>query len=304
MSGLRRLVVTGATGKQGGGLINALLDLSPQPFEIYAVTRNTTSGGSKALASKGVKLIQGDFENAEQIFKQVEKPWGLFSVTMPLGGAKKEEVQGKAMTKAALDAGIQHIIFTATDRGAQSDTDPTPIPHFASKFNIEKDIEQKAKASSQGATWTFLRPVAFYENLIPGFIGKGFVSMWRLNGLDNKVQHVSTKDIGKVAADAFVNASSPEYKNKAVHLAGDELSPRQMATIFKEVTGEEIPATYSWLATVLRWMLNEQLGIMMKWWTTAGFKTDVEATRKRYPFMQDFRSWLETDSAWAKKGKA
>jgi nucleoside-diphosphate-sugar epimerase len=86
MSGLRRIVVTGATGKQGGALIKALLEKSPQPFEIYAVTRNTTSGGAKALASKGVKLVQGDFDGPEQIFKQVEKPWGLFSVTMPLGG--------------------------------------------------------------------------------------------------------------------------------------------------------------------------------------------------------------------------
>ncbi len=86
MSGLRQLVVTGATGKQGGGLIAALLEKSSQPFELYAVTRNPSSGGAKALASKGVKVIQGDFDNAEQIFKQVEKPWGLFSVTMPLGG--------------------------------------------------------------------------------------------------------------------------------------------------------------------------------------------------------------------------
>jgi uncharacterized protein YbjT (DUF2867 family) len=205
------------------------------------------------------------------------------------------------MTKAALDAGVQHIVFTATDRGMNGDTDPTPIPHFASKFNIEKDIEQKAAA--RGATWTFLRPVAFYENLVPGLIGKGFVSMWRLNGLDGQVQHVSTKDIGKVAAEAFINSSSPEYKNQAIGLAGDKLSPRQMATIFKEVTGEEIPATYSWLAYVLRYMLHEQLGIMLKWWTTNGFGTDVEATRKKYPFMQDFRQWLETDSAWAKKAK-
>lgn len=156
------------------------------------------------------------------------------------------------------DAGVQHIVFTATDRGANGNSDPTVIPHFASKFNIEKDIEQKAKM--QGATWTFLRPVAFYENLSPDFIGKVFTSIWRLNGMDNRLQFVSTKDIGKIAAEAFINASSPDYKNKAINIAGDSITPSEMATTFKEVTGQEIPFTYSWVAVVVRWLLWEQLG--------------------------------------------
>lgn len=302
MSGLRKLVVTGATGKQGGGLISALLEKSDRTFEIYAVTRNTSSGSAKSLANKGVKLIQGDFDRPAEIFKQVDKPWGLFSVTMP-SNAKKEEAQGKAITKAALDAGVQHIVFTATDRGGQekSNTNQTPVPHFISKFNIEEDIKEKARVSSQGTTWTFLRPVAFYENLVPGFLGKAFISVWRLNGLDNKVQFISTRDIGKVAADAFINASSPEYKNKSISLAGYEMTPRQAATIFKETTGEEIPSTYSFLATIITWVLWEQLGIMFKWFKDEGFGTDIEAMRKRYPYLKEFKSWLETESAWAKK---
>ena len=301
MTSLRKLVVTGATGKQGGGLIAALLERQNQPFEIYAVTRNATSGSAKSLASKGIKIVQGDFDKPEEIFKQVKDAWGLFSVTMPLGGAKKEEVQGKAMTKAALDAGVQHIVFTATDRGVDSDRNQTPIPHFVSKYNIEKDIVEKTKTSPQGTTWTFLRPVAFMENLTNDFLGKAFISVWRLNGLDNKVQYISTKDVGKVAADAFINASSPDYKNQSISLAGDAITPRQAATIFKEATGKEIPSTYPWLAYALRWMLWEQLGIMFKWFVDEGFGTDIEATRKRYPYLKDFRAWVETESAWAKK---
>jgi uncharacterized protein YbjT (DUF2867 family) len=281
MGSFRKLVVTGASGKQGGALISALLERSDKPFDIYAVTRNPNSKSAQRLTSQGVNVIKGDFDQPEQIFKQIDKPWGLFSVTMPLGGAKKEEVQGKAMTQAALDAGIKHIVFTATDRGQNGDTDPTPIPHFASKFNIENDIKDKAPKTSQGTTWTFLRPVAFMENLTPGFIGKAFVSVWRLNGLDNRVQHISTKDVGKVAAEAFINSDSPEYKNAAISLAGDSITPREMATIFKETTGEELPATYSFLAWIVRWLLWEQLGIMFKWFADSGFGNDLKATKKR-----------------------
>ncbi|KAK3065054.1 hypothetical protein LTR53_018297, partial [Teratosphaeriaceae sp. CCFEE 6253] len=107
MATTRKLLVTGATGKQGGALIRALLSKPSQPFEIYALTRNKTSGTAQALASKpNVHVIQGDFSDPTAIFKQVEKPWGLFSVTMPMN-ATKEEAQGKAMTKAAFEAGIQ-----------------------------------------------------------------------------------------------------------------------------------------------------------------------------------------------------
>lgn len=80
MAGPRNLVVTGATGKQGGALISALLAESSHPFTIYAVTRNTTSNGAQKLAKNAnVKVIQGDFDSATAIFKQIERPWGLFA---------------------------------------------------------------------------------------------------------------------------------------------------------------------------------------------------------------------------------
>lgn len=180
----RRLIVTGATGKQGGALIEALLAHSSQPFEIYAVTRNKNSAGAQRLASKPkVHVIQGNFSNPSSIFKQVESPWGLFSVTTPMGrgGAKTEEAQGKAMTTAALNAHVKHIVYTSVDRGANSDTDPTNIPHFASKKNVEDDIKERTYPNEE-TTWTFLRPVAFMDNLSNDFLGKMFVVVWRQNG--------------------------------------------------------------------------------------------------------------------------
>ena len=303
MATARKLIVTGATGKQGGALISALLARPSQPFDIYAVTRKATSSSAQALAKMpNVHVIEGNFDNAEAILKQVHEPWGLFSVTNPIKGAGIEERQGLTMTKASIDAGVQHIVFTATDRGGQqaSDTNPTNVPHFISKYNIEQAIVAEAKVSRQRTTWTFLRPVAFFENLSNDFLGKGFVSMWRLNGNSRKLQMISTKDIGKVAAEAFLNADKDEYRNTSVSLAGDELSPEQAAVIFKEVTGHEIPSTYSFVGSGLRWMLKEQLGLMFDWFLSSGFGVDVKAMRQRYPFMQDFKTWLAEESAWKK----
>ncbi|PVI01183.1 NAD(P)-binding protein [Periconia macrospinosa] len=295
----RRIVVSGATGKQGGALISSLLSASSHPFEIYALTRNATSRSAVALSTKpNVFVIQGNFDNPVAVFSQVEKPWGFFSVTNPMD-AKKEEAQGKAMTKAAIDAGIKHIVFTATDRGKNSDEDPTTVPHFASKFKVEKDIVEKSKQS--GGTWTFLRPVAFYENLSNDFLGKGFISMWRLNGNDSKMKFVSTKDIGKVAAEAFLKADSEQYKNKAIALAGDEISLEEFGNVFKEETGQVLPETFSFVGKGLKFALHEQLGIMFNWFKTNGFGVDPAESKKAYAFLKDFRTWLRTESAWKRE---
>lgn len=299
---VRNILVSGATGKQGGGLINALLShqaQSPNPaFNIYALTRNSKSSSALALASKpNVTVIQGDFSNPSAIFAQIPKPWGFFSVTMPMNAAR-EEAQGKAMTQAAIEAGIKHIVFTATDRGANSDEDPTPVPHFASKFRIEQDIVEKSRRS--GGTYTFLRPVAFYENLSDDFLGKGFVSMWRLNGDGSRIKFVSTKDIGKVAAEAFLRPNEERYRNKAIELAGDDISLREFERAFEEETGKKLPETFGLVGKGLRWALHEQLGIMFDWFKSVGFGVDVKDTKKTYPFLKGFREWLRTESAWRK----
>jgi uncharacterized protein YbjT (DUF2867 family) len=77
-----QVVVTGATGKQGGALIQALPSKPNQPFEIYAITRDATSASAKYLAQKpNVNVVEGGFDHPEAIFQKVSNVWGLFSVT-------------------------------------------------------------------------------------------------------------------------------------------------------------------------------------------------------------------------------
>ncbi|KAF2437201.1 NAD(P)-binding protein [Karstenula rhodostoma CBS 690.94] len=295
---LRRILVSGATGKQGGALIAALTAHPTPPFHIYALTRNPKSRSAQALASNpNITLIQGDFSNPPAIFAQIPHPWGFFSVTNPLNAAR-EEAQGKAMTAAAIAAGVSHIVFSATDRGRDADTDATVVPHFASKFRVERDIV--ARAAESGGTYTILRPVAFFENLSDDFLGKGFVSMWRVNGVGSRIKFVSTRDIGRVAAEAFVGAGTEKYRNRAVALAGEDISLGEFESVFREETGRRLPETFGVVGRGLRWALREQLGIMFDWFESEGFGVDVGEVRGTYPFLKDFREWLRTESAWRK----
>ena len=75
------ILVTGATGKQGGSVINNLLKKNAS-FKILAVTRDINSASAKELAQKSssITLIQGNLDDPAAIFKNAERVWGVFSV--------------------------------------------------------------------------------------------------------------------------------------------------------------------------------------------------------------------------------
>jgi uncharacterized protein YbjT (DUF2867 family) len=176
------ILITGATGKQGGAVINALLsapDISD--ISIFALTRNPESGGSKSLVAKAperITLIKGNLDDCDAIFKAASKPIkGVFSVSMPaMGPGSKgdvEEVQGKALVDAALEHGVETFVYTSVDRhGADSEIQDTDIPHFISKAHIERYLREKSAGTQM--TWTILRPVAFLDNIVQGFVGRIF----------------------------------------------------------------------------------------------------------------------------------
>lgn len=61
MSPPKIIAVTGATGAQGGGVVNVL---SKTPgWVVRAVTRNPESDNAKKLAAAGVEVVRGDFED-------------------------------------------------------------------------------------------------------------------------------------------------------------------------------------------------------------------------------------------------
>jgi uncharacterized protein YbjT (DUF2867 family) len=297
MARLRRILVTGATGKQGGALINALVKSPPNPpFHLVALTRQANAAKALALAQKpNVSVLQGDLDDCNAIFRGQEPFHGVFSITTPIKSAEIEERQGKALIDAAAANGVKHFVYTSVERGINGDTDPTPVPHFQSKFNVEQHLK-KVAAESGKMDWTIIRPVAFMENLSPGFLGKAFATTWELNGMDRKLQLVSTVDVGVVAGHVF--KSPEEYASKEFSLATDALSPNEAHAIFKRVVGMDMPTTYPFVGRFLKWMLHKQLGIMFQWFVDVGFGADPKEYKSKYPELQDFEVWLKQSSGW------
>jgi len=293
----RKFLIVGATGKQGGAVVDALLatsSTSATPFEILAVTRNPESSKAKSLASHtNVTVIQGDVTDPEAIFTKAGSVDGVFSVTTP-GKEGAEEEQAHGLIDASIAHGVKHFVYTSVDRGGPGVTErsPTNIPHFASKHRIEEYLKEKAAKSDMG--WTLLRPVAFMDNLTPDFMGKGFASMWAQVG-DKPLQLVSTKDIGHFGAVALLEPD--KYRGQAIGIAGDELSFDEACKVFKTTTGKEMPQTFWFVGTGLKWAMKE-LGIMFEWFKTDGYGIDIQALRKQYPESQDFKKWLKESSGF------
>ncbi|KAF2098576.1 NAD(P)-binding protein [Rhizodiscina lignyota] len=299
------VLITGATGKQGGATIDALL-ASPRAseFTILGVTRNPSSPSAQKLLSKGsnVKVIKGDLNDCSGIFEAAknevsESVWGVFSVQIPMGNGQTvetEEKQGKALVDEALKNGVKHFVYTSVDRqGDKSYDNPTSVPHFVSKHNIEHHLVDSTKGTDMG--WTILRPTAFFEGIAPGMMGRVFVATFRMVLKDRPVQFISVPDIGHFAAEAFLNPD--KFNGRAISLAGDELTFAQIQQIFKEKTGTDLPESYSIFATLLLWMVKE-VNIMMKWFHDEGYGVDIPALRKEYPGLMDFGSYLEKRSGF------
>lgn len=214
-----------------------------------------------------------------------------------IGNEAQEETQGKALIDEALKHNAKFFIYSSVDRGGPSvsPTNPTRIPHFINKHNIEQHLIEKTKNTNM--KWSILRPVAFFDNLTPGFFGKVFATCFKTALKGKPLQLVATSDIGHVAAEGFLNPET--YAGRGLSLAGDELTFDQFAKIFEQKTGQSIPLTFRPLCSLIMTLMKE-MGYMFQWFHDQGFNADIAELKQIYPELKDFGTWLEKESEFMK----
>ena len=308
----RALLITGATGQQGGAVIDALLAKESSEFTILAVTRNSQSAGAKRLASKSssIKVVEGDLNSVPALFSSAKAVagttpiWGVYSVQVSMGkGASLdgEVKQGNALIDESIKNGVKHFVYSSVERGGdeRSWDNPTPVPHFRTKHQIEHHLRDSTAAPGTDMGWTILRPVAFMDNLQPGFLGKVFLTLVRDTMRGKPVQWVAARDIGFFGAEAFHNPST--WNKKAVGLAGDELTFDQLSQSFQKATGSPAPTTFGIFGTALKYGFRE-MGIMVDWFRDDGYKANIAGLKKTHPGLMNMETWLRTQSGFTKRG--
>ncbi|KAL4798175.1 nucleoside-diphosphate-sugar epimerase family protein [Aspergillus venezuelensis] len=299
------VLITGATGKQGGSLIKSLV-ARKSSLEILAVTRNAQSPSAQRLAqlSSNIKLVEGNLDVPATIFQNAQKAtktpiWGVFGVQTPtIGKEGAEEMQGKALIDEALKHKVKFFVQTSVDRGGdeKSPNSPTDIPHFAAKHNIEQHLMTKSKGTDM--RWFILRPVAFMENLTAGFFGKVFATSYKMALKGKPLQHIATSDIGYFAAEGLLNPDV--WAGRGLSLAGDELTYDQFAQIFEQKTGKTLATTFRPLCALFMAMAKD-FGYMFRWFHEEGYGADIAELKKIHPGLKDFGAWLETESDWKRQ---
>lgn len=276
------LLVTGATGKQGGATINALLAAGGSN-KIHALTRNPSSKAAQALASRGVTLVQGNLNEKDSLVQALRNIDAALLVTDFMGpkGVEGEVEQGKLFVDAAKSAGVKHVVFTSVQ---SADRAPS-VPHFDSKAKIEEHLKAATPLS-----WTILRPVAFMDNIAPSGIARffGLTFFGGAMGGAKPVQFVAVEDIGKVAAAALT--SPDKYHNEVIDLAGDDLTVPQVQQAFQRDTGSW--AWRLWLPQFLvRNILPLEFKRMFAFFHQPGYNARISAIRSRFPHMMTFEDY-------------
>ena len=272
------ILVSGATGRQGGAVARELL---ARGYRVRGLTRNPDSERAQQLAGLGIEMVRGDFDDMDSLNRAAQGAYGVFSVQNFWEHGKQGEIrQGSNLADAAKQAGVSHFVYTSV---ANADKN-TGIPHFDSKYEIEKYIQ------SIQLPYTIIRPVSFMENWeysrtdIENGIIYGPLSP------DTRHQHIAVKDIGRFAAEAFDNPD--EWLGVSLDIAGDEADQIGIARTFSRVTGKDVKyVQVPW--EEYEEQQGEEMTIMEKWFENTGYSVDVVDLRNNHPWLSSLEQYLK-----------
>ena len=287
----RTVLVTGATGRQGGAVIRHML---PKGWKLKALTRNPDGREAQALARQGVEVVQGDLEDADSIARAALGVYGIYSVQdFWAVGAKREVQQGKNVADAAKKADIKHFVYSSVG-GAER---KTKIPHWESKWEVENYIREL------GLPATVIRPVSFMETYYIDQVEIGILKGKLADpiGGNKSYQTIATDDIGAFVALAFERPS--EFIGKALEIAGSELTNVEAAKVFSRVLGKPVKFQRIPLP-VVRLLLGKELHAMFRWFNEAGYQADIPGLRRAYPeiHLHTLEEWLRMEG-WHKRAR-
>jgi uncharacterized protein YbjT (DUF2867 family) len=273
------IAVIGATGQQGRSVIDALRD---QNIPTRALVRNPDSREALALRDAGTEVVKANQEDGQSLSGGLANVAGLFYMTTfeGPGGTAGEVRRGRTVAEAAARAEVPHVVYSSVG-GAERETE---IPHFDSKFEVEKRLTTLVSA-------TILRPTFFMDNLTGQLAPNEddeIVIRMPMPG-DVPLQMIAVRDIGRAAARLLLE---PGTHGDAIEVAGDELTLDLVAAQAAETFG--VPARFE--AIPLEYLGDdEDLKAMFRWFAKgSAYQADLARSRSLVEGVSDLRAWLTT----------
>ena len=243
------VLVTGATGRQGGATARALLAAG---VSVRALVRDPGTERARAVQALGAELVRGDLHDRDSVVRAATGARAVFSVQMPeitaAGFDFDGEVrQGVNLVEGAKAAGVPQFVHTSVTGAGQH----TEAPGWAEGRWAALEPTLGAKSAVQDAVraagfphWTLLKPGFFMENFLPSMaflfprgIEGGLVSVLKP---DTRLSLIAVEDIGRAAAAAV--ADPERFDRVELELAGDYLSMTEIAAVLSQALGRPLAA--------------------------------------------------------------
>ncbi|HET7318683.1 MAG TPA: NmrA/HSCARG family protein [Nitrospirota bacterium] len=264
-----KILVTGATGRQGGAVARYLLKSG---YKVVVMTRKPQDEKAGMLRSLGAEVIQGDYDAPKSCDPALEGIWGVFAVQNTWeAGVEREEEQGKRFAELARKKGVIHYVYASVGSAHRN----TGIPHFDNKWRIEETVR-----GLKFPSYTILRPAFFMENFTsPSFL-PGLLEGKLLMGLkaETKLQMIAADDIGRFGFLAF--DQHEKMNGVELDIAGDEHTMPETAEILGRAMGRSIRFVEVPKEEVRK--MSEDYAIMLEWFDRVGYNVDIAALAQKY----------------------
>jgi len=237
------VAVVGATGSQGGGLCEAILNDRNGGFACRAITRDPDKDKARALASRGAAVVRADLDDRTSLERAFAGAHGAFCVTnfWEHFSADKEKAQARNLADAARITGLKHVIWsTLEDTRKLMAPDDTRMPMLQEKYRVPHfDAKAEADAYFSGLPVTFLVTSFYWDNLYTFGMapkkGDDGVYRWTLPMGNSRLAGIAAEDIGKVAYGIF--KAGRQYVGRTVGIAGENLTIDEMGRKLSKALG-------------------------------------------------------------------
>ncbi|MFD3523092.1 NmrA/HSCARG family protein [Streptomyces sp. NPDC058653] len=304
MSDKQTIAVLGATGRQGGGLVRAILDDPAAPFAVRAITRDADSDRAQQLANAGATVAEADLSDPAGLRQAFAGAHGAYLVTNFFASmsADVEKGQARAAAQAAKDAEVPHVIWSTLE-----DTRPalagSGVPELQGTFTVPH-FDGKDEANSYfrelNVPTTFLRTTFFWEAFTQGLgpqRGEDGDLVLTLPIGESRLAGIAAEDIGRTAYGIFRRGA--ELIGRTISIAGGHLTGHQHAEAFTRALGEPVryrPMTIEQFRS-LGQPTSDEFANMFQYYRDAEAEfvgaRELDEVRSLNPRLQSFDQWLE-----------
>jgi uncharacterized protein YbjT (DUF2867 family) len=292
MADEKTILVTGATGAQGDGVVRHLL--KGGKFRVRCLTRKPESEKAQALVQTGAEVVRGDLGDPESLQAAMEGCYGVFGVTNFWEHFEKESFHGKNLIDAVKEAEIEHFVFSTLPYKQEQPDGKLEVPHF----DMKARMEEYGRSLKLRATYAHV--AFYYENFLSFFLPKLQEDGSYMFGFpqgDTPLAAVSVEDIGGVIATIFDHPD--EFLDQTVGIVGDDQPCSKYAEIMSRVLGKKI--IYRNIPREVFGKLGfpgaEDLANIFEYnrLFIPNRQADLEQSSKLFPEIRRFEPWVEAN---------